>query len=148
MEAPDFAAKPMVESMRSVVVGVAIEHHDVALHFSCLFLCGGDQRSANAAIAVIGMHHQVVDLGIIATPHFGAKPQAREARESTIDITAEDAIMTRFSKNLFIASLQGFTLDGGIHQGQQIHDLGHRLQAESANSHGARDGMGDSSRQG
>ena len=85
VEAPDLEAFALVEAVRGVIGGVAIEHLDVAVRFLGEGVHVFHERGGHTLVAVIWMHNEIVHFHVIAAPKFRAVPNAGEPDELTID---------------------------------------------------------------
>lgn len=135
MEAPDFASEAMIESVRRVVVGVAVEHKNVALFFSRHELDFLNQRGSDSAIPVVGMHDEVIDFHVVTTPDFRAVPHPREAREPAVDVSAEDAVVGKFTQDFFITSQHRFLTNRWIEKTQKLDDFRHGRNGKELQIH-------------
>lgn len=85
VEAPDLEAFALVETVRGVIGGVAIEHLDVAVRFLGESIHVFHERGGHTLVAVIWMHNEIVHFHVITAPKFRAVPNAGEPDELTID---------------------------------------------------------------
>ena len=79
MKAPDFEAEPVIEPVRRVVGGVAVEHDDLAIPLAGEVFEMADQKAADAGGALVGIDDEVVDFQVAAAPDLGGDPGTGDA---------------------------------------------------------------------
>lgn len=135
VKAPDFTTQSMIETVRRVVVCVAIKHKNVALFFPRHLLDSLDQRGGDSSISIIRMHNEVIDFHVITAPDFRTVPYTGEAGEPTIDIGPEDTVIGKLAQNFFIATLHGFLAYRWVEIAEKFDNFRHGRDREELQIH-------------